>query len=80
MVVKVHCRTVLGDELVNASFHISNRPWIPCDAYMVSTRFHISNRPLPFHLHLHQISKFLDSETLKIFESRAGIDPGVLNL
>ena len=29
----------------------------------VSTCFHISNRPLPFHLHLHEISKFLDSET-----------------
>ena len=29
----------------------------------VSTRFHISNRPLPFHLHLHEISKFLDPET-----------------
>ena len=31
--------------------------------YWVSTRFHISNRPLPFHLHLHEISKFLDPET-----------------
>ena len=29
----------------------------------VSASFHISNRPLPFHLHLHGISKFLDSET-----------------
>ena len=29
----------------------------------VSACFHISNRPLPFHLHLHEISKFLDSET-----------------
>ena len=29
----------------------------------VSTCFDISNRPLPFHLHLHEISKFLDSAT-----------------
>ena len=29
----------------------------------VSTCFHISNGPLPFHLHLHEISKFLNSET-----------------
>ena len=28
-----------------------------------SACFHISNHPLPFHLHLHEISKFLDSET-----------------
>ena len=27
-----------------------------------STCFHISNRPLPFHLHLQEISTFLDSE------------------
>ena len=30
-------------------------------SFEVSTCFHISNRPLPFHLHLHEISKFLDS-------------------
>ena len=33
----------------------------------VSTCFHISNRPLPFHLHLHEISNFLDSETWGAF-------------
>ena len=30
---------------------------------LVSTCFHISNRPLPFQLHLHEISNYLDSET-----------------
>ena len=30
---------------------------------LVSACFHISDRPLPFHLHLHGISEFLDLET-----------------
>ena len=38
-----------------------------CEIYAVqaeamSACFNISNRPLPFHLHLHEIYKFLDSE------------------
>ena len=31
--------------------------------FVVSACFHTSNRPHPFHLHLHEISMFLDSET-----------------
>ena len=30
--------------------------------FVVSACFHTSNHPLPFHLHLHEIPKFLDSE------------------
>ena len=38
---------------------------VKCSAilYSVSTCFHISNLPLPFHLHLHEMFKFFDSET-----------------
>ena len=37
------------------------------DESLVSACFHTSNRPLPFHLHLRDISKFLDSETYGSF-------------
>ena len=50
-------------------FVSSGLPFVDCATYLtaesrhVSTCFHISNGPLPFHLHLHEISKFLNSET-----------------
>ena len=50
-------------------FVSSGLPFVDCATYLtaesrhVSTCFHISNGPLPFHLHLREISKFLNSET-----------------
>ena len=52
----------MGPNNINEMFLFHNKEY-DLRGFWVSTRFHISNRPLPFHLHLHEISKFLDPET-----------------